>query len=444
LRRDLLFAIALGVSGAVRADLAEFGESSLNPYLFRGNLFSWIDFDADDTHVSWPNPDDPNVPATGWTPYAGAQVVYDDNIYRLPAPGLLPVGNLVASRNDVINTITAGVDTHWSISGDGLEMLARADANRFVHNKDLNNTSGAAALLGHWLLGSRLSGQVGATYESKLAQFGAYYLPAQNFALPRDIDTNYTFSATGHVALGSGWRLNAEALEIKTTHSEDPLDKYTGATGRLTAEYNRESGASLVLKYEATNGHYGYPGFINDVIPFNRNFHEHVASAQFTLPLGSRILLRAEGGSISHHYTDAANFDFSGAIWNAALAFHTTERTQLLLTSSRNVYAYIDQQSQYFVSQTSRAIARWIPTEKLSVELLYSREDQRFIGPNPASATLLLPEHNLIHLGQLDVVWSAARSLQAVLSYRRANRDTNSPEFAYEDSLVSARLQARF
>ena len=446
LRRDLalIAMMALGASGAVRADLPEFSPASLDPNLFQGNLFQWIDFDPVDTHVSWPNPEDEDVPARGWTPYVGARSVYDANVFRLPAPGLVPVIPSVVSRNDVINTVTAGVDTHWSVSGEGLEFLARADENRYARNTYLDNTSGAAGLIGHWRFGSRFSGQAGATYDRKLAEFGSYHELAQDFLLPKDIYNNYKFYATGHMALGSGWRLNAEALEVKVTHTDDPLDKYTGAIGTLSVEYNTPGGSSLAVKYQATNGHYGYPGFINDVIPFNRNFHEQVSTAQILVPLGSTVVASATGGYISHHYTVTTNFDFSGAIWDASLAFHSTERTQLLLMSSRNVYAYVDAASEYFVSEASRAIARWAPTAKLSVELQYSREDQRFIGPNPLSTALPFPQHSLIRYEQIDVAWSIARSLQAVLYYRRANRDSNLSMFAFNDSLVSASLQARF
>jgi hypothetical protein len=80
----------------------------------------------------------------------------------------------------------------------------------------------------------------------------------------------------------------------------------------------------------------------------------------------------------------------------------------------------------------------------LSVELQYSREDQRFIGPNPLSASLPFPQHSLIRYEQVQLAWSVARSLQAVLYYRHANRDSNLSVFAFNDSLVSASLQARF
>jgi hypothetical protein len=439
LRRDLAL-IALGASSAVRADLPEFGPASLDPNLFLGNTFSWIDFDSVDTLVSWPNPDNPRETATGWTPYVGGRVVYDNNIFRLAAPGLVPVIPTVVTRDDVIETITAGVDTHWR----GLELLARADENRYARNTYLDNTSGSVALSSHWRLGSRFWGQAGATYDRKLAEFGSYHELAQNYLLPKDIYNNYRFYAQGHMALGSGWRLNAEAAEVKVTHTDDPLDKYTAVTGTLGAEYNTPAGTSLAVKYQVTNGHYGYPGFVDNVTPFNRNFQERTGTAQLLIPLGSRVIASATGGYISHHYTVTTNYDFSGAIWYASLAFHSTERTQLLLSSSRNVYAYVDAASEYFVSEASRVIARWSPTAKLGVELQYSHEDQRFIGPNPLSAALPFPQHSLIRYEQIDLTWSIARSLQAVLYYRHAARDSNLSVFAYDDSLVSASLQARF
>jgi hypothetical protein len=139
-----------------------------------------------------------------------------------------------------------------------------------------------------------------------------------------------------------------------------------------------------------------------------------------------------------------SNYNFSGGIWNADLAWQPRDSLQLLLAGAREVHAYIDAQSQYFVSQAARVVARWAPTGKVTCELEYSRDDQHFIGPGPTVISLTLPEHNIVYTRQLNLAWSMIRPVQLVLSYRYLTRSSNAPVLAFDDSFVSASLRARF
>ena len=58
-----------------------------------------------------------------------------------------------------INTVSAGFDSYAGASGQGVELLARADRNEFSKNSNLDYTSGTARLVGDWSIGSDLSGQ---------------------------------------------------------------------------------------------------------------------------------------------------------------------------------------------------------------------------------------------------------------------------------------------
>jgi len=444
-RRSLLVLIALCGSGVVRADLPEFGPSTLDQNFFRGNRFGWMDFDSIDAQVSWPTAADPDIPTSRFTPYVGGRVVSDDNLYRLPAANLVPGTVSIKSRSDVISTVSAGIDGHLIESGESLELAARVDENRYAHNASLDNTSASAGLLGQYTLGSRVSGELGASYDYQLTQFGRYYVLTSDFLIPKDLFTTYRYFAVTHVRVGSGWQLTAEATQVKTSHTDDPLDKYRGTSGVLSAEYNTPRGTSVTVAYRVENGRYGIPGFINDVIPFDRNFQERTASVRIAAPLGGRVFAAATGGYVTHDYPgDSANFDFAGAIWDVSLAVETGGKSQLLLTSARRVYAYVDAQSEYFVSQASRVIARWAPTSKFTSELQLSREAQRFLGPNPSTATFLVPQHTVIRFATINLAWSISRSLQMLVSYRLTSRNSNAPVFAYDDNLITASLQARF
>jgi hypothetical protein len=161
-------------------------------------------------------------------------------------------------------------------------------------------------------------------------------------------------------------------------------------------------------------------------------------------PLGDTLHLLADVGYVKHDYIRDSSYDFAGGIWDATLIWQPGEKTQLLLTGSRRVYADIDAQSQYFVSESARAIAQWAPTAKLKTELEFSREDQRFIGPNQTVASLNVATRNLNYAKHLNLAWSVSRALQLVLSGRLSNRDSNAAVLTYDDALVSASVRARF
>jgi hypothetical protein len=429
LRRSRFTLLALLIVGAsARADLPEFDEATFDRGLFHTNLFNWVDFDGYDTSISFPalSPDDtPN----GITPYVEERWVYDNNVYRLPSHGPSPLTIPVASRSDDINTVTAGLDAHVGDSGQVLEVLARADRNDFFRNSDLDNTSSAVRVLGDWQVGSSLTGQVGASYDKQLNDFANYEV------YTKDLVTTDAAFASAHLDLGS-MLFDASARGAEISHSSDDV-KYRNNIERASAAYRTPGGTFVSVIYQYTNGRFPLPQFI-----------EHSVVLQIDSPLGNTFRVRAGAGYLTHDYSQVPaatpDYNFSGGIWNAQLAWEPRDSVQVLLTGDREVHAYLDAESQYFVSEVARIVGRWAPTPKLICELEYSRENQHFIGPGPPEISLTLPEHNILHTAQFNLAYSIFRPLQVVLSYRYINRDSNAPVLAFDDDFVSVSVRARF
>jgi hypothetical protein len=80
----------------------------------------------------------------------------------------------------------------------------------------------------------------------------------------------------------------------------------------------------------------------------------------------------------------------------------------------------------------------------LKAELEFSREDQRFIGPNETVASLNVATRNLNYAKHLNLAWSVSRALQVVLSGRLSNRDSNAAVLTYDDALASVSVRGRF
>ena len=425
-----LLAVTTVFCGSARADLPAFDETTFDHGLFHTNSFNWVDFDSYDVVKSFPelHPDEaPN----GITPYVSERFIYDDNVYRLPNSSITtPLGQVV-SRGDEINTVSAGFDGYAGASGQGVELLARADRNQFSKNSNLDYTSGTARLIGDWQVGSELSGQVGASYDRQLNDFANYQV------YTKDLVSVESAFAKARLALGSLF-FEAAGRQIEVSHTFDDT-KYRADGGQLSATYFTPGGTYISAIYNYYDARVPQP-----------QSTENSVLLQIISPLRKKLRFRVAGGYVQHDYSQdttavtVARYNFSGGIWSADLAWQPRESLQFLLAGAREVHAYIDAESQYFVSQSARAVLQWAPTGKITCELEYSRDDQHFFGPLPTVISLTLPEHNIIYARQLNVAWSILRPVQLVVTYRYVTRSSNAPILAFDDSFVSARLQARF
>ncbi len=439
MRRGLLIAVALSVPGIACADLPD----PFNNTLYGTNFFNWVDFDSTDTAVSQPKLALIQQPANGWTGYVGERLTHDDNVYRLPAPQITPATTADYSRSDIIDTISGGVDARCGASRQSLEVLARLDKNLYSRNAHLDNVTQSLAALGNWAVGRRLSGQVGASYDHYLAQFGNYVLLDINFGLPKNMSTMRKFMASSELWLSYHWVIHANGLRRSSSSQENRFDIFTSDTGSLGIEYYTAGGTVAGVTYTYTKGIYELPAVVSD-IQIDRDFRERTSAIQFQVPLGDRLVLHADGGYVTHDYPRAPVYNFKGSIWDFALSAQTSAKTGLLLTGSRHLYPLIDADSQYYVSGRLSAIARWAPTAKLTLELQFSRENQDFIGPNPVTGTLLLPKHNTSRVRQVNFAWSLSRAVQVIAAYNFGARTSNVPVLTYDQNLLSATLQARF
>ena len=255
LRGGLAAVVALSASGAAWGDLP----NPFNPTLYGTNFFNWVDFDQEDAWVTQPTPISPDAPPSGLTGYAAQQVTHDDNVYRLPAPALTPVTSTPYSRSDTIDTVSAGVDGRFAVSRQSVEVLARVDDNLYFHNPHLNNVGQSLQGLGNWAVGRRWSGQVGASYDQWLAQFGNYVQLAPDFGLPKNMSSTRRLLASSQLWFGYHWVIRANGLQRSTSYSENRFDTFTGNTGGLGIEYYAAGGEVVGGSFSDTKGHYQLP-----------------------------------------------------------------------------------------------------------------------------------------------------------------------------------------
>jgi hypothetical protein len=364
---------------------------------------------------------------------------YDSNLFRLPANAgdlaqLIAPG---ARRGDYISRVSVGATAQKTLGNQAIVLDLDVDDNRYRYNGFLDNVSGHGKLRWNWSIASAWSGQFGADYARALTSF------ANNRVFAKDLlDTQgYFLDASYH--LRSGWSLTFGARHARSVHSAElqAVNDSTGTSGDAGIVY--ESGAGNLVGAEYRYGAASYPhDSVTGGFGFDPRYRENTFDVYFHDALTAKIQLLGGGGYLKHHYPDAgfagASPDFSGAVWHFSLQFQATDKTMIVLAEQRELRAYLDSESDYFVSNGVTITPTWTPTDKLKFALKYAYDRQSFLGSNPNSvAKPNLPGRvDTVNGAQADVTYTLLKRVELNLLYRFEKRDTNRSSFAYDDQIV--------
>jgi len=104
--------------------------------------------------------------------YGAFRAQFDNNIFRLPSGAdVQQVVGPSASREDHVNSPSAGLDGQWALGRQIFSVQAQVADNRYSQNTNLNNVSTIDKATWNWGVASVLSGQVGADFTRSLLSF---------------------------------------------------------------------------------------------------------------------------------------------------------------------------------------------------------------------------------------------------------------------------------
>ena len=372
--------------------------------------------------------------ASGFSVNVSDQYSYDDNLYRLPSQFDIAGVAAGSARLDRINTLSAGATGKLSYAHQVLGVDLRLDDNRFARNDSLNNTSGTAGLTWDWLLSPSLSGIAGADFTRSLAGF------ADNRFFAKDLVDTTEYFASAASRLTSRWGLKAELRQADTTHGADlrQVDDFHSRSGSAAIEYFLSADNSLGLDYRYIDAYFPRPATLQGAL-FDRNYRDSVGRVLAKYALSGELLLDASVGYLKRHYPGSGFGSFSGNIWRASLQWQVSGKTQVLLSGWRELTAYLDSQSDYFISQGGSIAPTWNPTERISVTMAASWTRQNYLSSSP-SAILLASRLDRVRSGKASVDFAPRDWLTCELSYRYERRDSNRAQFVYDDGLASVTI----
>ncbi len=372
--------------------------------------------------------------------FISERVTADDNLYRQPEGmiDVVDVNGATLRGEDYINRISVGVDGRWPIARQLLRLALQVDDNRFSRNDQLDNFSGAGNVGWDWQAGSILSGTLGAEYSRALASFSS------SRVVSKDLVDVGSYFGEARYHLGSRWSLGANVRYGETSHGIDirKIDDFQSKSGGFGLRYETPAGASLAADYRYTDARFPQESLLNGV-PFDRSYNENTTSLRVKYPFTVKLLLDATAGYLRRDYATEQNGNFSGDVWRASLQWQPTVKTQIAFNAWRQLQAYIDAESDYFISRGGSIAPTWSPREKLSFVMELSMEDQTYLT-STVDPSFTEGRRDKVKAGQIRAIYTPRRPWRIDLSYRHEDRESNRALLAYRDNLASLAVRFTF
>jgi glycosyltransferase involved in cell wall biosynthesis len=386
-----------------------------------------------------------NPDAHTYDVFVGDQFTYDNNIFRLPSSGV-DIATLVgpnASRGDHINSASAGLNSQWAVGKQFITLDVDVDDNRFARNDNLNNVSSNDAAKWNWVLGDRLGGQVGTDF---IRSLGSFY---NTFNFKRDMINQTEYWGSARYAVGPHVALFGGVLYTNTVLSQPALKVNDNERKAVDfgLEYATDAERTFDFDYRYTDARYSHTSVLNGV-SFNPDYRDETGRVTFKDVFSEKTKLEALVGYLKRTYPNAAIGAFSGDIWRLTFDWRPTGKTELVIAASRDLQAQLSTQTDYFVSQAVSISPTWIASEKITLAVGLTRDQQNYIGTNQF-AIGLASRRDLVNAGQINVVYSPlvftpVRGLTFNFSFRREHRGSNQPALSYNDSIGKAGFIYKF
>jgi hypothetical protein len=361
------------------------------------------------------------------------QFTFDDNLYRLPTYlDVTTVAGPQARREDGFNSLTLGGDGRWFADNQTFGFDIRADDNRFIHNTSLDNISGKGNLDWNWQLATLWSGQVGASFYRGLANFADTGYYARDVVQRWDYFGSIRYQVGPHVAIYGG------AIGAHTSQSAvaEQLYDFHSKAGNAGIEFASPSQNTLTLDYRYTDAIFPQD-FVLNGLPFNSNYRESTERVLVKYVLSAATELDVSAGYLKRDYPQSNFATFSGDIWKAALQWQPTDNLQWVLTGWRQLTAYVEAESDYFVSNGVAIAPVWIAADTLTLSLGAARENHDYISSSP-SALAFATRHDRLTTEQARVSYTPTSSLTFKLTVNLEQRASNQVRFQFHDTVAMA------
>ena len=380
--------------------------------------------------------------------FVADQLMYDDNLFRLPEPALRdPNEQPIEDTADYVNQLTAGFRTRLNFGRQDLRLTGRVNDVRFRNNDQLDYTGGAANLVLDWTIGSRWSGELSGDYQRSLASYTNYRF------VERDIVEALGGELEARFELGPRFALLAGARARRTEHSDDErrAENFESNAAWGGIEYASSPTDRFILEYQVLEGDFPDSFAPGSIDARDRSYEETLINFRTEYEITSKLHFRGNVGNLERTYAPGsiAN-DYSSGIWRGTVEWQPRSKLGFELSAWRDLKAYVDAESDYFVADGASIGPKWSPSDKLAFALEYVYEEQNYIGTPILSGT---GEPGIetdpgrideVDIARFTASYAPRDFLELDLTWAYIERSSNRPTREYDAQVASMALRFVF
>lgn len=359
----------------------------------------------------------------------GGSVMWDANLFRLPGSvsPLAAVGK--PNRDDRISTTYVGLRIDKSLGQQRFQLDVTQTATRFNSFTFLDFD--AFDYRGAWLwhLTPRLSGTLSFDHKQTLVPFTDFRGFQSNIA---NTD-NRRFNLDGW--LTGGWHLLLGAFNGETKYTQVFLPQTSSRSNGAEAglRYVAESGSSITATQRLSKGTtLNQP--LDPVNLIDNGFSLQESELQSTWLVSGKSTLNGRLTWTERRHEHFTQRDFSGMAGSLDYTWTPSGKLRLAVSARRDIAAWWDVLSSYFVSDTLSFTPTWQASAKTALRMRVNCTQNDYRGPVIASPGPL--RGDTVCSTGLGADWTPQRYVTVSANLQRDRRSSNFAAFEFDDTVA--------
>lgn len=366
----------------------------------------------------------------------GAEVRYEDNLFRLPDRGQPGVGSDL-HKSDMLYSVSAGFSIDKPYAQQRFQLEALATDNKFRSNSFLDYTGIDYRAAWLWHLTPDISGILLFDQQQALSNFADF-----RNSTSRNIQTsnNRIFNADARIT--GGWHVTGGVLQIRSRNSEvfPEVGDYVQNGVELGGKYISRANNSVTLVRRESDGEYSGRS-LDPVLALDSGFKQSELEARVDWRLTGKSRVDAKLGYLDREHDNFSSRDYSGAVGRFAYEWKPTGKLELNVALSRNLFSFQEVINSYYVADTLTFAPVWNITAKTRLRARYDYSERDYRGPITQGVRT---RDDIAQLFLLSAEWQARRSVLLSANLERQTRDSNLRNFDYDANAVYLTTQIMF
>lgn len=380
--------------------------------------------------------------------FVSETIFYDDNVFRLSKDIVNHLHTILGpllNRDDYINRVSGGAHIHYPFGRQFFDANFQIDDNRFAHNPSLNHTSvkGVAAM--RWVMGHRWTGKFGADYSQSMIGFAnsSFYGKTSFYGLDllkttgQFVDIRFQLNPRWAVFGGIRWS------DIAHSATQRAIYDFHSTSNNVGLSYQTPVGNSLGVESQHTDAQYLHGQSLLLSLQ-DAAYAENSTNLLIKYRFGEKNQLESSVGYMERKHPRFGFRNFAGEVWRTDLVLAPTAKAKIAVSSWRQLNAYADLDSSYYVSEGYSVTPTLALTAKTQLSAKLSEETRNFTGNAAVDSFGLSQRKDTVRSFQLIATYAPLRFSDLALTYSHDIRKSNRQFFSYVDNSLSATVTLKF